>query len=73
MAGPPPSGPAPAPGAVQADPDRDLLARNGIVRVAVYQYRVDGYCYANLADAIAQVRRGSLARAAAERPSGIAA
>ena len=50
---------------VPAEPDAEsaLMARNGIIRVAAFQYQVDGYRYGNLADALAQVTR----RARAER------
>lgn len=34
-----------------------LLARHGIERVPADQFRVDGYRYGNLADAIAQAER----------------
>ena len=35
------------------------MARNGITRVPADHYHVDGYRYTNLADALAQVRRGA--------------
>lgn len=41
-----------------------MMARNGIVRVPADHYHVDGYRYTNLADALAQVRRGAGQRAA---------
>ena len=41
-----------------------LMERNGITLVTANQYHVDGYRYSNLADALAQVRRGSARRAA---------
>ncbi len=34
-----------------------LLARHGIERVPAHHFRVDGYRYANLADAVAQAER----------------
>ena len=37
--------------------DGALLARYGIVRVSTDQFRVDGYVYGRLDDAVAQVRR----------------
>lgn len=45
------------------DPDVALMERNGIIRVPAHQYWVDGYRYTNLADALAQVKRGVRARA----------
>jgi hypothetical protein len=39
-----------------------MMERNGITRVPADQYHVDGYRYTNLADALAQVRRGAGAR-----------
>ena len=48
-------------------PDRQdeaaLMVRNGITRVPADHYHVDGYRYTNLADALAQVRRGAGKRA----------
>jgi len=35
-----------------------LIARHGIVRVPADQFHVDGFRYTNLADALAQARRG---------------
>lgn len=46
-----------AAGAPETDPDLALLERNGIKRVAAYQYWIDGYRYSNLADAVAQAER----------------
>ena len=57
--------PISAPGsdaAVTAE-ERAVMERNGITLVAANQYHVDGYRYSNLADALAQVNRGSGARA----------
>ncbi|WP_162806741.1 hypothetical protein [Sphingosinicella terrae] len=48
------------------DPESAVMERNGIIRVAAFQYHVDGYRYGNLADALAQVTR----RARAERLDG---
>ena len=42
--------------------EADLMARNGITRVRADHYDVDGYRYTNLADALAQVRRGAARR-----------
>ena len=63
--------PSPLPAAdarLAAAPDAEcaVMERNGIVRVAAFQYHVDGYRYGNLADALAQVTR----RARAERQVG---
>lgn len=49
------AGPAP-------DPEAAVMIRNGITRVQADQYQVDGYRYTNLADALAQVTRGSRER-----------
>ena len=46
-----------AAGPRNAEDDAALMARNGIARVRADQYLVDGYRYANLADALAQVSR----------------
>ena len=46
-------------GAAESRAEAALMARNGIVRVPADQYHVDGYRYASLADALAQVRRRS--------------
>ena len=35
-----------------------LMARHGIVRVPADQFHIDGFRYTNLADALAQARRG---------------
>jgi len=48
---------------LEADPDSALMERNGITRVRVDQYQVDGYRYTNLADALAQVSRTARGRA----------
>ena len=48
--------------ALRSDPDAAVMARNGITRVTVDQYHVDGYRYSNLRDAMAQVSRGAGAR-----------
>lgn len=53
---------------LEAEPDRALMERNGITRVTTYQYRVDGYRYTQLTDALAQVARRSRAEAGA-RPA----
>ena len=42
-----------------ADPEADVMLRNGITRVPADHYHVGGYRYTNLADALAQVTRGS--------------
>lgn len=55
---PPTSGPE----AIEAE--LAVMERNGITLVRANQYHVDGYRYSNLADAMAQVNRGSVARAA---------
>ena len=52
-----------AAGPRNAEYEADLMARNGIARVRADQYLVDGYRYANLADALAQVSRGAGERA----------
>ena len=51
---------SPAPGAVFTDlgPDEALEAYYRIVRVPSDHFEVDGYRYTNLADAMAQSRRG---------------
>jgi len=41
--------------------DAALLARYGIERVPVDQFRVDGYRYSSLPDAVAQARRSRAA------------
>ena len=46
-----------------AEDEEAMLERNGITRVPAHHYHVDGYRYSNLADALAQVRRGSAGRA----------
>jgi hypothetical protein len=43
------------------------LALNGIIRVHLSHYLVDGYRYTNLADAMAQVRRSAVPRAQARQ------
>ena len=43
------------------------LALNGITRVEVSHYLVDGYRYTSLADAMAQVRRSTAPRARARQ------
>ena len=54
----------PAPGrrgkaaAPAADPEIEVMARNGITRVPAHQYHIDGYRYAKLGDALAQAARG---------------
>lgn len=48
---------------LEADPNFALMERNGITRVRVDHYQVDGYRYTNLADALAQVGRAALGRA----------
>ena len=48
--------------ALRDDPDAAVMARNGITRVTVHQYHVDGYRYSSLRDAMAQVGRGAEAR-----------
>lgn len=53
---------APEPGSAA---EAELLDRNGIVREYVAQYRVDGFLYFRLGDALAQVRRGAAGRAEA--------
>jgi hypothetical protein len=46
------------------DGDIAMMARNGIVCVPANQYHVDGFRYSNLADALAQVKRGAAGRRA---------
>lgn len=48
---------------VDGQSEAALMARNGIVRMRADHYHVDGYRYTNLADALAQVRRGAGQRA----------
>jgi hypothetical protein len=48
--------------ATAAELESAMMKRNGITRVPADQYHVDGYRYTNLADALAQVRRGAGAR-----------
>lgn len=48
-----------------AQAETDMMVRNGIACVRADHYLVDGYRYTNLADALAQVRRGAAGRAAA--------
>ena len=58
--------PPPRPTDTRAPDGKDeaaLMARNGITRVPADHYHVDGYRYTNLADALAQVRRGAGKRA----------
>ena len=43
--------------------ERAIMERDGITLVPANQYHVDGYRYSNLADAVAQVTRGSASRA----------
>ena len=52
--------PEPDPGA-----EAQMLERNGIEKETVSHYRVDGFRYSNLVDALAQVRRGSAIRSEA--------
>ena len=54
------------PAAAEEDAELAVMARNGIARVSVSQYEVDGFRYGNLADALAQVSRGAAGRG---RPS----
>lgn len=49
--------------ATSADLEFAMMERNGITRVPADQFHVDGYRYSNLADALAQVKRGAGARA----------
>ena len=49
-------------GARDVQDEADLMVRNGITRVRADHYLVDGYRYTNLADALAQVRRGAAGR-----------
>ena len=37
--------------------ETELMTRHGIVRVPADRFKVDGYSYGNLADALAQARR----------------
>ena len=48
-----------------------VMALNGITRILVSQYLVDGYRYSSLADAMAQVRRSQGHRELA-RQTGLA-
>ena len=50
------------PPAAEADAELAVMARNGITRVSVHQYKVDGYRYGNLGDALAQVSRSASGR-----------
>ncbi len=59
-----PQGHAPEPG---SSAEAEMLDRNGITRETISQYRVDGFRYTNLGDALAQVRRGAGARSDARR------
>ena len=45
--------------------EAQMLERNGIVKETFARYRVDGFLYSNVADALAQVRRGSAIRSEA--------
>ena len=58
------SGRPTGPDAQDGQAEADLIERNGITRVRADRYHVDGYRYANLADALAQVRRGAAERGA---------
>lgn len=46
----------------ETDPELAVMARNGITRITVHLYRVDGFRYTSLDEALAQVRRGARAR-----------
>ena len=48
--------------AAEADAELAVMARNGITRISVDQYQVDGYRYGNLGDALAQVSRSAAGR-----------
>lgn len=41
--------------------NQEELARLGIERVAGFTYRIGGYRYTNLSDAVAQAKRGGAA------------
>ncbi len=60
MSGTPSAAPGHEPGA-----EAQMLERNGIVKEMVARYSVDGFRYSNIADALAQVRRGSAVRSEA--------
>ena len=60
MSGSPSAAPEPEPSA-----EAQMLERNGSVKELVSRYRVDGFLYSNLADALSQVRRGSAIRSEA--------
>ena len=48
--------------APEEDAELAVMARNGITRISVDQYQVDGYRYGNLGDALAQVSRSAAGR-----------
>lgn len=51
------------PGASVAD-EAAMLERNGITRIIVHHYHVDGFRYSSIGDAMAQVKRSARGRAA---------
>jgi len=51
------------PGATSAD-EAAMLERNGITRITVHQYHVDGFRYSSIGEAMAQVKRAARGRAA---------